>query len=206
MPASLQEKRIAILATDGFEQSELLEPRKALEQAGATCEVISLKAGSIKGWNHDQWGESVKVDRLVTSARAEDYDALLLPGGVMNPDKLRMNEEAMEFVAAFVDDGKPIGAICHGPWSLVEVDAVEDRELTSWPSLRTDIENAGGRWVDQAVVVDEGIVTSRKPDDLPLFNAKLIEEIGEGPHHRTQPSLSEEYQTLQVTEEYRQES
>lgn len=179
---SLQGKKVAILATHGFEQSELLEPRKALEQAGAKTEVVSPAAGKIKGWSEKNWGQEVAVDVPLDSARANDYDALLLPGGVMNPDSLRMNEKAMQFVRDMVDDGKPVAAICHGPWSLVEVGFVNGRTLTSWPSLKTDIRNAGGQWVDREVVSDKGLVTSRKPADIPAFNQKMIEEFGEGRH------------------------
>ena len=182
MANSLTGKRVAILATEGFEQVELLEPRKALEQAGAKTEVISLKEGEIKGWNLTDWGQSIKVDKAVKSANASQYDALLLPGGVMNPDKLRVDPQAVQFVKAFFDAGKPVAAICHAPWTLIEAGVVKGRQLTSWPSLRTDIENAGGTWTDQEVVTDQGLVTSRKPDDIPAFNKKMIEEFGEGKH------------------------
>lgn len=181
----LQGKKVAILATDGFEQSELLLPKKALEEAGAQTTVVSLKSGEIKGWNQQNWGEKIPVDMTVDQANVEDFDALMLPGGVMNPDKLRMNDNAVQFARDFVDSGKPVGAICHGPWLLVEADVVEGKTLTSWPSLESDIENAGGNWVDEEVVVDNGIVTSRKPDDIPAFNQKLIEEISEGVHSRS---------------------
>jgi protease I len=182
MANKLDGKRIAILATDGFEQSELLEPRKALDQAGAKTEVVSLKTGKIKGWNHTDWGEEVKVDLTVESATAANYDGLLLPGGVMNPDKLRMDPKAVQFVKEFVTAGKPIAAICHGPWTLLEAGGVKGKTITSWPSLQTDIRNAGGKWVDREVVVDNGVVTSRKPDDIPAFNQKMIEEFAEGRH------------------------
>ena len=182
---SLSGKKVAILATDGFEQAELLEPRKALEKAGAQTTVVSLKSGDIKGWSEQNWGEAIPVDMTVEDANVEDFDALMLPGGVMNPDKLRMNDNAVQLVRDFFDAGKPIGAICHGPWMLVEADVVEDTTLTSWPSLETDIENAGGTWVDEEVVTDNGIVTSRKPADIPAFSKKLIEEISEGVHSRT---------------------
>jgi len=180
MDQKLVGKRIAVLATDGFEQSELLQPKQALEQAGATVDVISPKDGRIKGWNHTEWGQEVKVDRVLDQVSPGDYDGLLLPGGVMNPDRLRMNPKAVEFVKQFFDQGKPIAAICHGPWLLVEAGAVKGVRLTSWPSLQTDIRNAGGEWVDQECVVDRGIVTSRKPDDIPAFNGKAIEEFAEG--------------------------
>ena len=174
---SIAGKRIAILATDGFEQAELLEPRKALEGRGATTQVISPKEGTIRGWNKSDWGEEVAVDLALESADARDFDALLLPGGVMNPDKLRMLPEAVQFVRQFFEQKKPVAAICHGPWMLVEAGAVRGRTITSWPSLQTDIRNAGGNWVDQEVVVDNGIVTSRKPDDIPAFNEKMIDAI-----------------------------
>jgi protease I len=182
MAKTLNGKRVAILATDGFEQSELMEPRKALEAEGAATEVVSLQSGSIKGWREKNWGDEVRVDRTVESAEPGHFDALLLPGGVMNPDKLRANPAAVRFVKAFIDSGKPVAAICHGPWTLVEAGAVRGRTLTSWPSLQTDIRNAGGDWVDQEVVVDHGLVTSRKPADLPAFNRKMIEEFGEPAH------------------------
>jgi protease I len=173
----LEGKKVAILATDGFEQSELIEPRKALEKEGAKTALVSLKTGKIKGWSGKDWGDEVKVDIGIDSARPEDYDALLLPGGVMNPDKLRTNPDAVRFVRAFFEAGKPVGAICHGPWMLVESGDVKGRTVTSWPSLQTDIRNAGGKWVDQEVMVDQGVVTSRKPADIPAFNDKLIEEF-----------------------------
>jgi protease I len=173
----LEGKKIAILATDGFEQSELLKPRKALEEEGAETQVVSLKPGKIKGWNEKNWGDEVKVDVSLDSARPENYDALILPGGVMNPDTLRMNPDAVKFVKAFVAAGKPVGAICHGPWMLVESGDVKGRTITSWPSLQTDIRNAGGNWIDKEVVEDQGVVTSRKPADIPAFNDKLIDLI-----------------------------
>jgi protease I len=171
---TLQGKKVAILATDGFEQSELLEPRKALEQAGATTRVISPAGQKVKGWNHKEWGNEVPVDVPLDSARAEEFDALLLPGGVMNPDQLRMNPKAVEFVKHFTEAGKPVAAICHGPWTLIEAGAVRGRTMTSWPSLKTDLKNAGANWVDKEVVNEKGLVTSRKPDDLPAFNREMI--------------------------------
>jgi len=188
MANSLNGTRVAILATDGFEQSELLEPLKALQQAGATAQVVSPSGPKIKGWNEKNWGQEVAVDVPLDSAKPDDYDALVLPGGVMSPDTLRMNEKAMRFVRTIVDAGKPVAAICHGPWSLVEIGFVKGRTLTSWPSLKTDIRNAGGNWVDEEVVVDDGIVTSRKPDDIPAFNDKMIEEFAEGVHARQRAS------------------
>ena len=182
MADQLKGKRVAALVTDGFEQVELLEPRKALEQAGAAVDVVSPKTSEVKGWNHTEWGQKVAVDRPLDSARPDDYDALLLPGGVINPDALRINPKAIEFIRSFVASGKPIAAICHGPWTLIEADAVRGRTITSWPSLRTDLKNAGAQWVDQEVVVDNGLVTSRKPDDIPAFNRKMIEEFAEGRH------------------------
>ena len=184
----IKQARIAILATDGFEQSELMVPLQSLRQAGATVEVVSpsktLQPGQIRGWSGSDWGQNVPVDRRLEDARPDDYDALVLPGGQINPDKLRIEPAAVAFVKRFVDDGKVVAAVCHGPWLLVEAGAARGREMTSWPSLRTDITNAGGRWVDQEVVTDNGIVTSRNPGDLPAFVAKLIEEIGVGRHAR----------------------
>jgi protease I len=178
----LQGKKVAFLATDGVEQIEYTEPRKAIEQAGAQAQLVSLKPGEIQGFNHLDKGDRFPVDVAVSGASADDYDALVLPGGVANPDFLRTNRDAVRFVRSFFEAGKPVSAICHGPWTLVEAGVVKGRTLTSWPSLRTDIENAGGTWVDEQVHVDRGLVTSRKPDDLSAFNAKTIEEIGEGVH------------------------
>jgi len=182
MNEQLNGKRVAILATDGFEQSELLEPQRLLSEAGAEITKVSLQPGQIKGWNEQNWGQSISVDQTVSQASAEDFDALVLPGGVMNPDKLRTDEDAVRFVRDFFEQGKPVGAICHGPWMLVEADVAEGRTVTSWPSLETDLRNAGANWVDQEVVTDEGLVTSRKPSDIPAFASKLIEEIQEGRH------------------------
>lgn len=184
MANKLEGLKVAILAADGFEQSELFEPRKALEEAGASVSVVSLESGEIKGWNEKNWGDSVTVDLTVEEANAEDFDALQLPGGVMNPDKLRMNDAAVAFVKSFFAAGKPVAAICHAPWTLVEADVVSGRTVTSWASLRTDLENAGAKWVDEEVVVDNGLVTSRKPADIPAFNRKMIEEFAEGIHRR----------------------
>ena len=182
MAQALNGKRVAILATEGFEYVELTEPKKALEQAGAKTEVVSPKEGKIRGWNHTDWGESVAVDVNLKTADPNNYDALVLPGGVMNPDHLRQEPAAVQFVKAFFTAHKPVAAICHGPWLLVEADVVRGRKLTSWPSLKTDIRNAGGEWTDQEVVTDRGLVTSRKPADLPAFNKKVLEEIAEGKH------------------------
>lgn len=182
MDSKINGKRVAILATDGFEESELIEPKKALESAGAQTTVVSLQRGEIKGWNKDHWGLSVPVQQTLDECSVDDFDALLLPGGVMNPDKLRTEPKAVEFVKDFFDEQKPVGAICHGPWMLVEADVAEGRTVTSWPSIQTDLENAGAIWLDQEVVTDRGLVTSRKPDDIPAFSRKLIEEISEGQH------------------------
>jgi protease I len=178
----LQGKRVAFLATDMVEQVELTEPWKALEQEGARLELVSLEEGEIQGFNHYDKADTFKVDRTVEEASASDYDSLVLPGGVGNPDTLRMDENAVHFVREFFEQGKPVGAICHAPWMLVEAGVVRDRTLTSYPSLQTDIRNAGGNRVDQEVVVDNGLVTSRNPGDLPAFNKKLIEEFAEGRH------------------------
>jgi protease I len=186
MDQQLNGKRVAILVENGFEQVEMTEPRKALQAAGAKTQIVSPVQGQVKGWNHTEWGDTFPVDLPLENARPEDFDALMLPGGVMNPDKLRMNPKAVQFVRAFFDAGKPIAAICHAPWMLVEPDIVRGRTLTSWPSLQTDIRNAGGHWVDQEVVTDNGLVTSRKPDDIPAFNRKMIEEFAEGKHRQRQ--------------------
>ena len=180
MDQKLNGKRVAILVENGFEQAELLEPRRALEQAGARTEVVSPVQGQVKGWNEQDWGEKVSVDVPLQSADPNDYDALLLPGGVMNPDKLRMNPQAVQFVKAFVAAGKPIAAICHGPWTLIDANAVRGHTLTSWPSLQTDLRNAGAHWVDQQVVEDNGLVTSRKPADIPALNEKMIALFARG--------------------------
>jgi protease I len=177
---TLQGKRIAILATDGFEQSELLKPRQALDEAGARTQVVSPKEVKIKSWDKKDWGKDVAVDVSLKSADPSEFDALLLPGGVQNPDQLRMIPEAVEFVKDFVDQGKPIAAICHGPWMLVEADAVRGRTVTSWPSLKTDIRNAGGVWVDEQVVLSNGVVTSRNPADIPAFNREMIDLFSKG--------------------------
>ena len=182
MADALKGKRVAILAADMVERVELIEPRTALQDAGAQTELISLEPGEIVTFNHFDPAESEKVDKLAEEVDAADYDALLIPGGVGNPDQLRGDENAVAFVRAMYDQGKPIAVICHGPWVLVEAGIARDLTLTSWPTLRTDIENAGGNWVDQEVVVDRGVVTSRKPDDIPAFNKKMIEEFKEGSH------------------------
>jgi protease I len=177
MSGILKGKTIAILATDGVEQAELVEPRKALEKAGAETEVIAPHGGEIKSWDLTDWGRQIKVVRELNEASFEDYDALLLPGGVMSPDKLRLDTRAVAFVKKFFDAGKPVAAICHGAWMLVEAGVLEGRTLTSWPSLQTDIRNAGGTWVDEEVIVDGNLTTSRKPDDIPAFNKKIVEQF-----------------------------
>jgi protease I len=180
----LQGKRVAFIATDMVEQVELTEPWEAVKAAGATPELISLEDGEIQGFDHYDKADTFKVDRTVEEVRADDYDALVVPGGVGNPDTLRTDENAVQFVRDFFEQGKPVGAICHGPWILVEAGVVRGRTVTSWPSLQTDIRNAGGNWVDREVVVEDGLVTSRKPDDLPAFNAKIVEEFAEGRHEQ----------------------
>ena len=182
MAAPLHGKRIALIATHGFEQSELVEPKQALEDAGARVDILAPEGGTIRGWTKKDWGDEVRVDRPIAGAMPADYDAVLLPGGVMNPDALRLNRQAVAFVRDAFQAGKPIGSICHGPWMLLEAGVVAGLRMTSWPSLKTDLQNAGATWVDEEVVTDRGIVTSRKPADLPAFNRKLIEEIAEGAH------------------------
>jgi protease I len=178
----LQGKRVAIIAADMVERVELVEPRKALEAAGAKTELISIKPGEIRSFNHFDPADTFKVDRTAEEVDASDYDALFIPGGVGNPDQLRGDENVVSFVRDFFEQGKPVAAICHAPWVLVEAGVVKGRTVTSWPTLQTDIRNAGGKWVDQEVVVDSGLVTSRKPDDIPAFNKKMIEEFAEGVH------------------------
>jgi protease I len=184
MAQKLDGKRVAIVATDGFEQAELTEPMKALQEAGAKTEIVSVKPGQIQGWKHFDKADFFTVDKTVDQAKPDDYDALMLPGGVANPDQLRINEKAIAFIRHFVDAKKPIAAICHGPWTLIDAGAVRGRKMTSWPSLKTDLRNAGAEWVDQEVVADQGLITSRKPDDIPAFNRKMIEEFAEGRHVR----------------------
>jgi len=179
---NLNGKRVAILVADGFEQVELTGPKDALDQAGAKTSIVSPVQGKVQGWKHFDKADSFPVDVPLANASADQFDALLLPGGVINPDQLRMNPAAVKFVKAFVDAGKPIAAICHGPWTLIETGIVRGRKMTSWPSLKTDLTNAGATWVDQEVVTDKGLVTSRKPDDIPAFNRKMLEEIAEGRH------------------------
>jgi deglycase len=171
----LQGRKVAILVTDGFEQDELLQPREALDQAGAATKVVSLKSGKVKGWNFTDWGKEVPVDTTLDSVKPDDFDALLLPGGVINPDKLRMEPKAVAFVKSFFDSGKPVAAICHGPWTIIEAGAARGRKIASWPSLKTDLRNAGAEWIDQAAVTDGNLVSARKPDDIPAFNRAMIE-------------------------------
>ena len=180
----LSGRSIAILATDGFEQSELHEPLEALRKAGGAVKIVSPKdeGDTIRGWDNGEWGEEIRIDQRVQDANAGDYDALVIPGGVINPDRMRMDEKAVEFVRRFFEDGKPVAAICHGPWMIVEADAARGRRMTSYRSIRTDLRNAGAEWVDEEVVVDRGLVTSRSPKDLPAFCDKMVEEIAEGVH------------------------
>lgn len=187
---NLAGKKVAILATDGFEQDELFSPLKALKDANANVKIVAPKEGEIKAWKYTDWGDKVNVDVTLDKAKAEDFDALVLPGGVINPDHLRRELKAVQFVKAFFKTGKPVAAICHGPQMLIEADTVRGRKLTSFASIKTDLKNAGAQWVDQEVVVDNGLVTSRSPDDLPAFNAKIIEEIAEGVHMRQPTALA----------------
>ncbi len=176
------DKRIAILATNGFEESELKSPKEAMENEGFKVEIISLKEGKIKAWDQGNWSNEYKVDKTIEQANPEDYNGLVLPGGVINPDQLRTHENVIKFVKTFFEQSKPVAAICHGPWTLINAEVVEGRTMTSYHTLRKDLENAGANWVDKEVVVDHGLVTSRNPKDLPAFNSKLIEEIKEGKH------------------------
>jgi protease I len=182
MAEQLAGRRVAALVAKGFEQEELLQPRDALTAAGAIVHVVSPETFTVLGWNHTEWGDEIAVDRSLDDVRADDYDALLLPGGVMNPDRLRMNPKAVQLVKQFFDDGKPIAVICHGAWTLVEADVVRGITMTSYPSVKTDLRNAGANWVDEEVVVDRGIVSSRRPADLPAFIRKIVEEFAEGRH------------------------
>jgi protease I len=190
MSSKLAGKKIAILATDGFEQAELMEPKKNLEAEGATITVLSIKpgeggkAGEIKGWDKTDWGKSVKVDGLVYDAKPADFDALVLPGGQINPDKIRIDKEAVAFVKAFVESGKTVAAICHAPWELIEAGVVKGKTMTSWPSVSTDLKNAGANWVDKEVVQDGNIITSRKPEDIPAFSEKIVESVSAAGHKK----------------------
>ena len=189
MKYRLDGKKVAILVADGFEQVELTEPKTALEKAGAETEIVSPAGEKVRGWEETEWGKSFRVDVPLKKAKAADYDALLLPGGVMNPDKLRLEPKAIEFVRAFFAAGKPVAAICHGPWTLIDAGVAKGRRLTSYPSIKMDLKNAGARWADEQVIVDNGLITSRKPSDLPAFNRKMIEEFAEGVHEREKGSL-----------------
>lgn len=184
MKLQLNEKRVAILVANGFEQSELTGPKQALDEAGARTEIVSPVKDEVKGWKESNWGDSFHVDVPLENASAEEYDALVLPGGVMNPDKLRLQPKAIAFIRAFFEAGKPVAAICHGPWTLIDAGVAKGRRMTSYPSIKTDLINAGAEWVDEEVVVDNGLVTSRKPSDIPAFNRKMIEEIEEGVHEK----------------------
>ena len=182
MAEKLKGRKVAFIATEGVEQVELTEPWKAVQEAGGEPELVSIEPGEVQAWKHYDKGDTFAVDRTIEEAQPSDYAGLVLPGGVANPDQLRTDENVVAFIREFAQSGKPIGVICHGPWMLVEADVVRGRRVTSWPSLQTDIRNAGGNWVDEEVVVDEGLVSSRKPDDLPAFNAKIVEEFAEGRH------------------------
>jgi len=195
MANELSGKKIAILAADGFEEVELTKPKKALEDAEAKTTVVSIKPGKIQGMNHADKGDTVAVDQTLGDAKPQNFDALMIPGGLMNPDSLRSNEEALEFVRHFFREGKPVAAICHAPWVLIDAGVIRGRTMTSWPAIKTDVRNAGGNWVDREVVVDNGLVTSRKPDDIPAFNEKMIEEFCEGRHHGTSGTASSELET-----------
>ena len=192
METKLDGKKIAILVTDGFEEEELTSPKEALEEAGAETEIVSPADKKVRAWAETDWGSKYKVDVPLDQADASEYDALLLPGGVMNPDHLRLQPKAIEFIREFFNAGKPVAAICHGPWTLIDAGVVRGRRMTSYPSIKIDLKNAGADWVDEEVVVDNGLVTSRKPDDLPAFNRKMLEEFGEGVHsgQRTQRAMA----------------
>jgi deglycase len=185
MEKKLEGKKVAILVADGFEQVELTEPKKALDEAGATTQIVSPANGEVQGWNHDEKADKFPVDMPLDRARSDDYDALVLPGGVRNPDQLRMMTRAIEFVDGFFAAGKPVAAICHAPWTLIEAGVVKGKTVTSWPSLKTDLINAGANWVDKEVALDNGLVTSRKPEDIPAFNEKMIEEFSKGQYGRS---------------------
>jgi protease I len=189
MNAKLKGKKVAILVAEGFEEAELTSPKEALEREGAQTRVVSPVDEKVRAWDEEDWGKTIRVDVPLNQANANDYDALLLPGGVMNPDKLRRNQKALEFVQGFFDAHKPVAAICHGPWTLIDAGVARGRKLTSYHSIQTDLKNAGADWVDQQVVVDNGLVTSRKPDDLPAFNEKMIEEFAEGIHDQKKESV-----------------
>lgn len=187
MSNKLEGKKVAILVANGFEQVELIKPKEALEDEGAVTKIISTETGKVKGWNHKEWGDTFAVDTNLEAADPEEYDALLIPGGVMSPDHLRKDEKAVNFVKKFFESGKPVAAICHAPWMLAEAEVVRGRRLTSYPSIKTDLKNAGAHWVDEEVVADNGLVTSRSPKDIPAFNKKMIEEFREGIHSERKP-------------------
>ena len=191
MPNELQGKKVAFIATEGVEQVELTEPWKAVQDAGAEPELISIEPGEVQAWKHFDKGGRFKVDRTIEEAHVEDYDALVLPGGVVNPDQLRTDENVVSFIRQFAMSGKPIGVICHGPWTLIEAGVLKGRTITSWPSLQTDLRNAGAHWVDKEVVVEPGLVSSRKPDDLPAFTAKIVEEFAAGRQDRSAEKAAE---------------
>ncbi|MBC9931660.1 type 1 glutamine amidotransferase domain-containing protein [Chitinophaga qingshengii] len=182
MGTQLQNKKVAILVANGFEEVEMTAPLEALKEAGAKVDIISPEKGKVRAWAEKEWGKDYPVDKSLSDANAQDYDALVLPGGVLNPDQLRINQQAVTFVGGFFEDGKPIAAICHGPWTLIETGEIKGRRVTSYPSLKTDLENAGAIWTDEEVVTDNGLVTSRTPKDLPAFCKKMVEEIAEGAH------------------------
>ena len=188
--ATLNGVKVAVLVTDGFEQDELQQPRKALDQAGAETKVVSPKDETVRGWKHTDWGATITVDERLNDVKPEQFDALLLPGGVMNPDKLRMDPEAVAFVKSFFDSGKPVAAICHGPWMVIEAGAARGRRIAAWPSVKTDLRNAGAEWVDQEAVVDGNLVSARKPDDIPAFNEAMIELFSRGKSHAAHASGS----------------
>jgi protease I len=194
MANELQGKKIAFIATEGVEEVELTEPWKAVEEAGGQPELISIEDGEVQAWEHFDKGGSFKVDKTIEEAQPSDYDGLVLPGGVANPDQLRTDENVVSFILDFAASGKPIGVICHGPWTLIEAGVLEGRKVTSWPSLQTDLRNAGANWVDEEVVVDQGLVSSRNPDDLPAFNAKIVEEFAEGRHAKSAEKTQEALQ------------
>jgi protease I len=195
MTNKLDGKKVAILLADGFEQVEMTKPRKALQDAGAETKLVSPKSGQVQGMNHADKGDKFDVDLTLDDARPEEFDALMIPGGLMNPDTLRSTPEALDFARHFFHTGKPVAAICHAPWVLIDAGVVRGRTLTSWPAIKTDVKNAGGTWVDKEVVVDNGLVTSRKPDDIPAFNAKMIEEFCEGRHAERPVSFSAQLET-----------
>jgi protease I len=195
MSSELSGKKIAILVADGFEQVEMTKPRTALQQAGADTKIVSVKSGQIQGMHHADKGDKFDVELTLDQAQPEDFDGLLIPGGLMNPDTLRSTPAALEFTRHFFEEGKPVAAICHGPWVLIDAEVVRGRTLTSWPAIKTDVRNAGGHWVDKEVVVDNGLVTSRKPDDIPAFNKKMIEVFGEGRHPEMLGLASRELET-----------